>query len=204
MLGRRKKRARQLDPEGGFLCMINCWRPDPEAADPEFPGLKLSMTTYMPVAADEPCLCGSGKTFGACCRRKPLWYPICPDPSYPEETTYSQVRLQSATFTDVKGAVIRERLMDDLRLCCTEDTDRRAFWIYWGEPAIQMREGILCFGDIELKDNRTLLITAMSDVRMRVLLDFVREVCGDVLGSPEMEYDPVTAIDKRTGESVVR
>lgn len=51
---------------------------------------------------------------------------------------------------------------------------------------------------MELKDNRTLLVTAMSDLRMRVLLDLLQEIAGDILGEPQMERDPVPAIDKRT------
>jgi len=38
----------------------------------------------------------------------------------------------------------------------------------------------------------------MSDLRMRVLLDLLQEIAGDILGEPQMERDPVPAIDKRT------
>ena len=43
----------------------------------------------------------------------------------------------------------------------------------------------------------------MSDLRMRALLNLLREDCGD-LGRPKMKYDPVQVIDKRTGKSVTR
>jgi hypothetical protein len=65
---------------------------------------------------------------------------------------------------------------------------------------VEDQYGILCFGDIELKQNRTLLVSALSDVRMRVLLDLLQEIAGDYLGKPEMSRDPALAIDKLSGE----
>jgi len=41
----------------------------------------------------------------------------------------------------------------------------------------------------------------LSALRMRILLELLREDCGD-LGRPKMKYDPVQVIDKRTGKSV--
>jgi len=192
----------RIDPDAGFLCMVMCWRPQGGVADPSAPGEKLSMSSFIPVAPDQVCLCGSGKPFQACCQLKSLWYPICPNPGIPDEAGYSLVKMQSATFTRVDGASVRVQLMEDIRLRCTEDTPERGFWIYEGDPAIQTPQGIMCFGDIELQHNHTLFVTALSDLRMRILLGLLREDCGD-LGRPKMHYDPVRVIDKRTGKSVI-
>jgi len=198
-----------IDPDGGFLCFGTYWRPQAGASDPEAPGEKLQMSSYIPVAPDHACLCGSGKTFGACCQPKRLWYPVCPNPGIPGEAGYSFMKVQSATFPSVGGALVRRALMDDalwnsdIRLRCTEDTPERAFWTYEGDPAIQTPHGIICFGDIELQHNHTLFVTATSDLRMRALLNLLREDCGD-LGRPRTKYEPVQVIDKRTGKSVVR
>lgn len=192
-----------IDPDGGFLCFVTCWRPRAGEDDADTPGEKLQMSSYIPVAPDHVCLCGSGKTFGACCQPKRLWYPVCPNPGIPGEVGYSLLKVQSATFTNVDGASVRAALMDDLRLHCAEDTLERAFWIYEGAPFIQTPHGIMCFGDIELQHNHTLHITALSALRMRILLELLREDCGD-LGRPKMKYDPVQVIDKRTGKSVTR
>jgi hypothetical protein len=80
----------------------------------------------------------------------------------------------------------------------------RAFWIYEGNPAIETPQGIVCFGDIELRYNSTLVVTAMSDLRMHILLEVLREDCGDVLGRPDLEYETLYVIDKRTGKKVAR
>ena len=60
----------KLDTNSGFLCLSTHWRPDPNASNPDMPGQKLVMTSYIPVRADDVCLCGSGKTFDACCRQQ--------------------------------------------------------------------------------------------------------------------------------------
>jgi hypothetical protein len=52
-----------LDMNGGFLCSWTYWQPDTAAPDPEVPGLKLSMITYLPVAPAADCLCGSGESY---------------------------------------------------------------------------------------------------------------------------------------------
>lgn len=84
-------------------------------------------------------------------------------------------------------------LQDDKRLYCVEDSPHRAFWTYWGDPAFDIPQGTLCFGDIELLESRTLLITALSDTRMEVLLELVRPL---KLGTPQMQRDPVPRLEK--------
>lgn len=173
------------------------WRPDPNAPDPDMPGQKLAMASYIPVRPNAPCLCGSGKVYRDCCRLQLYWYPICPDPGL---NGYSLMDLQSATFENVNSPALRERLMEDIRLQCTVDLPDTGFWIYWGDPALDDQYGTLCFGDIELKQNRTLLVTAMSQVRMRTLLDLLNEIAADLVTKPKMHHDSVLVVDKRTGK----
>ena len=80
-----------------------------------------------------------------------------------------------------------------------EATPARSFWVYWGEPALQSRYGIICFGDFELRERRTLIVTAMSDRRMRTLLGVLRDT-GVSLPAPRMSYDRVQVIEKSTGK----
>jgi hypothetical protein len=190
--------ARMIDPDRGFLCMTSHWRPDPEAADPEMPGQKLSMSSYIPVSPEQACLCGSGRRYRDCCQPNPLWYPICPNPGGLDRG-YSLVKPQKATFGPVDGDAIRERLTAERRLRCTETRRARGFWAFFGDPPVEDQYGILSFGDVELKHNRTLVVGAMSDLRMRVLLAMLQEVAGDLLGKPRMSHKPILAIDKATG-----
>jgi len=93
--------------------------------------------------------------------------------------------------------------MEDVRLQCVDDTVNSAFWVYWGDPALDTPPyGTLCFGDIELKRKRTLYVTALSDLRMQTLLTLLREVLGDAFKPSPIHYDAVTVIDKQTGERV--
>ncbi|TMC14245.1 MAG: hypothetical protein E6J33_12060, partial [Chloroflexi bacterium] len=84
------------------------------------------------------------------------------------------MRPQTARFTDIPADAVYAFLNDDERLYGVEDRPQRAFWIYWGDPALDAIYGTVCFGDFELQENHTLLITALSDTRMEVLLDLVR------------------------------
>lgn len=188
----------QIDPNGGFLYMTSHWRPDPEADDPEMPGQKLSMSSYIPASPREACLCGSGRRYRDCCQSKRFWHPICPNPGM---EGYSLTKPQNAIFHPVDGAAVRERLAADPRFRCTEDTPARAFWAFHGDPVIEDRYGLLCFGDLELKKNRILLVTAMSDLRMQTLLAVLQEIASDLLGDPRRSRDPDVVIDKRTGKS---
>ena len=188
-----------IDPNGGFLCVSIHWRPDPGKPDPEMPGQKMSTASYLPTLPDRPCLCGSGKAYGDCCRRQRYWHPICPNPGL---QGYSLMVLQSAMFTPIDGAIWRERLLDDIRLQCVEDGPQRGFWLYWGDPALDDQYGTLCFGDIELQQRRMLFLTAMSDVRMQTLLDLLNELAGEPLPPPTVKYDKVEMIDKVTGKHV--
>ena len=187
-----------IDPDGGFLCMATYWRPNPEDPNPDTPGQKLAMSSYIPVLPEEDCLCGSGKSYRACCQRQSVWHPICPNPGM---QGYSLLAPQSATFHSVDGPTIRKRLMSDVRLYCVDEILDSSFWIFWGDPLVEDQYGILCFGDLELKKNCTLLVTAMSDLRMSLLLDLLQEIAGSRLGRPEMSRDSAPVIEKSTPRS---
>lgn len=189
-----------IDPYGGFLYLTMHWRPDPKATDPEMPGEKLAMSSYIPVFSGEPCLCGSGKSYGECCQPKRLWHPVCLNPGGPNKG-YSLVKPQKARFRDVDGDTIRERLMADRRLRCTDASQASAFWIFFGDPSVEEEYGTHCFGDIELKRNHTLLVSTMSDLRMQTLLTLLQEIAGDLLSEPRIAYDAVPLINKETGKA---
>ena len=179
-----------LDPNGGVLSHMTCWRPRPGDPDPEYPGEKVFLTSYLPTGAGDLCRCGSGKQFGSCCQPLPYWRPVCPNPGM---QGYSLMHSQSARFTNISADAVYAFLQDDERLYCVEDTPHRVFWIYWGDPALDVRYGTLCFGDFELQENHTLLITALSDARMEVLLELVRPL---KLGTPRIKLEPYPHLKK--------
>jgi hypothetical protein len=184
---------KMIDPDGGFFCLWSYWQPDPTAPDPEEQGQKLMMSTFLSCEPDAPCLCGSGQLFQDCCRPKPYISVICRNPGI--ETTYSPFRLQTAIISEVDGITVREKLNDDERLICTEDTPERGFWTYWGVPALKAPYGMICFGDIELKDNTTLEMSALSDIRMDILLEVVQAAVGEEI-IPTLHRDPVYKVPK--------
>ncbi len=100
---------------------------------------------------------------------------------------------QSARFTNIPADTVYDFLHDDVRLYCVEDTPDRVFWVYWGDPALDVPYGTLCFGDFELQENDTLLITALSDIRMEVLLEVVRPL---KLGTPQIQVEPYPHLAK--------
>ena len=182
---------RSLDPSGGVLVITTYWRPRAGDPNPEQPGEKLSILSYLPTDADELCPCGSGNSFGACCQLLPYWRPVCPNPGM---QGYSLVHPQSAHFTTIPADAVYAFLQDDERLYCIEDTPRRAFWTYWGDPAFDTPPlGTLCFGDLELQGNDTLLVSGLSDTRMEVLLDLLHPL---KLNTPQMQLDPFPRLEK--------
>ena len=185
----------KVDPNGGFLCFSTHWRPDPEADDPDMPGQKMQMSSYISRLPEELCLCGSGKRYGDCCQLERMWRPICPNPGDPD-LTYSLLQPQTARLEEVDGEAIRWRLAADPRLYCTFDEPQSSFWILFGHPALEDRYGVLCFGDIELKQGRTLIVTAMSDLRMQALMAVLQKAIGDWIGEPQITYSDVPLIGK--------
>jgi len=114
---------------------------------------------------------------------------------------YSLMRSQSARFTNILADAVYTFLQNDERLYCVEDTPDHAFWVYWGEPALDVPYGTLCFGDFELQENHTLLITALSDARMEVLLELVRPLN---LGIPQIQQEPFRHLEKPVHKASAR
>ena len=182
---------RSLDPGGGVLVITTYWRPRSGDPNPEQPGEKLFILSYLPTEAEELCPCGSGSSFGACCQPLPYWRPVCPNPGM---QGYSLVHPQTARFTDIPADVVCACLQADERLYCVEDTPQRAFWTYWGDPAFDTPPyGTLCFGDLELRGDDTLFVSGLSDTRMEVLLDLLHPL---KLSTPKMQLDPFPRLEK--------
>jgi hypothetical protein len=188
------KLLKQTDPYGGFLLWISFWRPNPADPDPEMPGLKQQMFSFLPVKPDQLCLCGSGQLYRDCCRPKRDWQPICHNPGM---EGYSVLVPQEALFETVDAPTLKRRLDDDPRLAIVEDTPGGGFWSLWGDPALEDPQfGIIGFGDLELKADGSLLVTAMSDLRMQTLLDLLQEIAADCLNPPQIRKDPPPRLRK--------
>jgi hypothetical protein len=190
-----------VDPNRGFLCLWTYWRPNPDAPNPDLPGIKQQSLTYLTFHPNTHCLCGSRLPYHRCCQSRPYWQAICFTPDA-EQEQYRLVAPQTAIFESVPGALLRQRLNGDNRFKPVEDTPARAFWIYWGDPAFEGQFGTLCFGDVELQDDQRLIVTAMSAQRMALLLYVLYDCSGSLLTIPRIAYDPLQVIDKQTGERV--
>ncbi|GCE18575.1 SEC-C metal-binding domain-containing protein [Dictyobacter kobayashii] len=173
-----------LDPAGGVLVFTVYWRPSAKDPNPDQPGEKLFALSYLPTDASEPCHCGSGKRFAACCQSLPYWRPACPNPDL---QGYSLMRSQSACFTSIPEDVVYPFLQNDQRLFAVVDEPPHAIWLYWGDPAFDAPLGTLCFGDYELHEDHSLTVTALSDTRMKVLLDLLKPLN---LAAPRIQRDP--------------
>jgi len=185
-----------LDPDGGVLSLTFFWRSRPEDPFPDFPGEKLSTQIYIPTRPEDPCPCDSGKHFAACCQRLPYWRPVCPNPDL---QGYSLLRSQSALFTDIPDNEVYAFLEEKEHLHCVDDTPQEAMWLYWGHPAFKSSTlGIYCFGDFTLKKDHTLMITALSDIRMQVVLDLLHPL---ELGAPRLQREPFPRLEKPARQS---
>jgi hypothetical protein len=187
-----------FDPNGGVIVHTVCWRPRPSDPNPEYPGEKAHIATFHMTPPESLCPCGSGWGFEHCCQRLPYWQPVC---SNPDMQGYSQVQPISARFTNIPADAIYIALQGDERLYCIEDTPQHVFWLYWGKPAFEIPQGILSFGDIELLDGHTLLISALSDPRMEMLLELVHPF---KLGIPQIQRDPPSRLPKPVRKVSVR
>jgi len=186
----RSMNLRRLDPSGGVLVCTTYWRPQSGAQNPEQPGEKASVLSYLPMKAKEQCPCGSGNVFEACCQPLPYWKPLCPNPGMQGYSVFSP---QSATFPKISRNRVYPFLQEDIQLYCVEDTPQRAFWVYWGDPALDAPPfGTLCFGDFELTKH-ALVVSVLSDIRMNTLLDLIRPLN---LGTPQLCRDPLPFPEK--------
>lgn len=162
------------------------------------PDQKLSTSSFIPALPPALCLCGSGQRFAGCCQRRPVWWPLCPNP---EGKGYSLVAPQAATFRGFDQAALRERLAADRRLHRTVNEPEEEFWILWGDPPVEDDYGVVCFGDIQLHADGRLEVTAMSELRMRVLMELVQEAAGDLLGTTAVQPQPIPVIDRMTNKT---
>jgi hypothetical protein len=187
-----------LDPNGGVLVHAVYWRPQPKDANPDQPGEKLSMMSYLPTGTYAACRCGSGNLFGNCCQPLPHWLPVCPNPN---REGHSLMSPQSALFSHIPTDAVYAFLQKDKRLYCVTDTPPYGFWVYWGDPVLYVPSyGTCCFGDFGLQKDGNLLVTATSDRRMEVLLSVLQSLN---LGAPQMERKP-TPLVKKPIRKVVR
>jgi hypothetical protein len=187
-----------VDPDGGVLVLRTCWRPRPTHPAPDSIGEKLSILSYLPARAQEPCPCGSGRRFAGCCQPVPYWRLLCPDPDLKDERLrYRVITSYTATYPALSSAEeraeVRARLEADARLHTTSATRQQGFWVYWGDPALEVAEGILCFGDLELHRDHRLVLGALSERRRDVLLEVVRPL---PLGSPTWQREPRLVVPK--------
>ncbi|GCE27530.1 hypothetical protein KDA_30140 [Dictyobacter alpinus] len=179
-----------LDPNGGVLVVTVYWRPCAKDPNPDQPGEKLFALSYLPTDASDPCHGGSGKHFAACCQSLSYWRPVCPNP---DMQGYSLMHSQSAYFTHIPEDVVYAFLQNDLRLFAVEDSPPHDFWLYLGDPAFDAPLGILCFGDYQLQENYSLTVSALSDTRMKVLLDLLKPLN---LDAPQIHRDPFPRVAK--------
>lgn len=107
---------------------------------------------------------------------------------------YSLVHPQAARFTTIPADAVYAFLQADERLSCVQDTPKRAFWTYWGDPAFDTPPyGMVCFGDLELQGDDTLVVSGLSDARMEALLDLLHPL---KLNTPKMHRDPSPGLVK--------
>ena len=179
-----------MDPQGGVLVLTSYWRPRLRDPNPEHPGEKLSILSYLPTEASAPCPCGSGQRFEACCQPLPFWRPVCPNPGM---QGYGLVVPQAAQWKQVSGEELRARLEEDERLYEVQTTRQGGFWIYWGDPAYDAPYGTLCFGDLELKRRHSLLVSALSEQRLATVLELLSPL---QLEPPQLQRDPAPQVLK--------
>ncbi len=182
-----------IDVNGGFLSYCTYWQPDLNAVDPEMPGLKQQMISYISILPSESCLCGSGQSYEHCCRTDRYWRMVCPNVAL---EGYSLLAPQEAIYDKADGNTVHKLLINDARFQCVEDSKKRSFWILCGDPAFDSQYGVNCFGDIELQGNRKLIVTAMSNNRMRLLLDILSKMIVDF--HPIVTYDAIYGFKKQT------
>ncbi len=192
--------ARQINFDEGFLGMATDWQPNPTDPEPNRPGKRLSTAFYLPVKPRAACLCGSGRAFGKCCRLERYWYPMAMNP---DGQSYSRYAPQSATFEIADSATLARQLAADLRLLGQDENPDDGFWIFFGENPVRGPRGTLCLGDLSLKQGK-LVASALTKIRLEALLDVIRDVTDNKLGEPEIKYEPLQFIDKRTRQTLTR
>ena len=176
-----------LHPNDVFYVYVSYWQPDPEAANPEMPGRKAMMTMLMPTISGMICVCGSGKSFSSCCKRRNYWIPVCINPDF---ESYSKMEIHSAIYQPHDCASLKEGLLSDARFRCNDNGDRSHHWLFHNNSPSRFTEyGVVNLGDIELKSDGSLLVTAMNAARMEALRAILENQMG--LDEPHLEIESV-------------
>lgn len=174
-----------LHPNDVFYAFVSHWQPDPEAANPEMPGRKAMMTMVIPAKPGMQCVCGSGKLFTACCKRKNYWIPVCVNPDF---MGYGKLESYQVTYRPTDCMVLKSRLTADERFRCNVDSDESSHWLFHNNSPHRFTEyGEINLGDIELSADGSLQVTAMSTPRMMALREILESEYG--LSDPEIEVD---------------
>ena len=162
-----------LHPNDVYFIYVSYWQPDPGATNPEMPGRKALMTMLIPAAPGMTCVCASGKTFESCCRQREYWIPVCVNPDY---KGYNKVEIHSAVYSSIDVFLPRSALAQDRRFRCVDDSEENPHWLFHNDSPKRFAEyGEINLGDIELKPDGSLLVTAMSKARMSALREILEE-----------------------------
>ncbi|MFQ6016253.1 MAG: hypothetical protein ACE5NP_12525 [Anaerolineae bacterium] len=156
------------------------WRPDPDAAEPDYPGLVLQMVVLYPVPLDAPCPCRSDLTFGDCHNNYKGYF--CLDPE--DDGVLSPIVVHSVTYPVLDREVVRTALLHDRRWRTVEDSPATLFCRYMGWPRkLKEGRGELSFGTVELRADE-LYMEAFSFTRFETLHAALMEDAGEALGEP--------------------
>jgi hypothetical protein len=168
-----------LHPNDVYSVYVSYWQPDPGATNPEMPGRKAIMTMLIPAKSGMTCVCASGKTFESCCSQRSYWIPVCVNPDH---EGYNKVEIHSAVYSSIDVFLSRSALAQDRRFRCVDDSDANPHWLFHNDSPKRFTEyGEINLGDIELKPDGRLLVTAMSRARMSALREILE---GPALGLP--------------------
>jgi hypothetical protein len=188
-----EKNLSDLHPNDVFFVYVSHWQPDPKAANPEMPGLKAMMTMLKLAEPEMPCVCGSGRTFGSCCRRRNYWIPVCVNPDF---EGYSKVEILSLVYPSVDEPILRKALANDRRFRCVDDGEDKPHWLFHSDSPKRFAEyGEINLGDIELNPDGSLLVTAMSRTRMAAIRESL-EQAGLGLPEPILTIEPSGRVKK--------
>ena len=156
-----------LHPNDVFYVYVSQWQPDPEADNPEMPGRKATMLMLRPAEANMLCVCGSTKSFNVCCKRRNYWILVCDNPDF---KGYCKVEIQIATYHLTNCQEIKTALNNSEHFRNIVDGKENPQWLFHGNSSYRFTEyGEINLGDIELKPDGILFVTAMSKVRMMAI-----------------------------------
>jgi len=174
-----------LHPNDVFYVYVSQWQPDPEAVNPQKPGRKAIMSMLRPAQSGMVCVCGSGKSFVACCKRRNYWILVCDNPDF---KGYSKVEIHTAKYHPADCQAVKAALIEDERFRCNDDSDENPHWLFHNNSPHRFTEyGEINLGDIELKPDGSLFVTAMSKVRMTAMREILEGQIG--LAEPELTVE---------------